>query len=90
MYKILANFYLWCAYCVGAVIDNQFVVAIHGEILEPDHEPLQDGLGLEGDDTIDISLVFRSDNSAICHTGDIWEETLRWCGAQLFYGHWKV
>ena len=46
------NVYLVVAGGVSAVVDQQMVVAVELELIETEHEPLQDGFRLESDQTI--------------------------------------
>jgi hypothetical protein len=42
---------------MGPVIYEEMVVAVELQDVEAEHEPLQDGVRLEGDDTVQVSLV---------------------------------
>ncbi len=57
-----------------AVVDDEAVVAIDGQPLEPEHEPLEDALRLEGEDAVDVALVGRSDDGAVDRVRDGGEE----------------
>lgn len=46
------------------VEDVQVIVAVELEHLEAQHEPLQDRVGLEGHNTLEIPLVLRHNFSA--------------------------
>ena len=59
---------------VGPVVDDEPVVAVYGDLVEPEHEPLQDGLCLEGDHAVHVSLVARDDHGPVDGTGDVGEE----------------
>ena len=50
---------------MGAVVDEQMIVAVELELVEAQHEPLQDGLRLEGNDAVQIGFVLRTQNSAV-------------------------
>ena len=72
---------------VRAVVDVEHVVAVDLESLEADHEPLQDGLGGEGDDALHVALIVRLHDGAVDRVGDGGEEALLVARAQLAYGH---
>ena len=48
-----------------AVVDEELVVAVDDQLLEPEHEPLEDALGLEGDDAVHVALVLGDDHGAV-------------------------
>ena len=68
---------------VRAVVDEELVVAVHLELLEAQHEPLQDGLRLEGHHAVDVALVLREDHGAVHGARDVREEALVTALAQL-------
>ena len=74
---------------MGAVVDVELVVAVDGELLEPDHEPLEDRLRLEGDDAVDVALVPRGHHGAVDRDGDAGEEALLVSVTQFAHGNWN-
>ena len=76
---------------VRAVVDDERVVAVDLEPLEPEHEPLQDGLGLEGGHAVQVALVVGDDDGAIYRPGKGGEEAalVGRAGAELQDGDCK-
>ena len=72
-----------------AVVDDEFVIAVEGQFLEADHEALQDGLGLEGDDAVEVALVERGDHGTVHGPGNVGEEALFAAFAKFADGNWK-
>lgn len=50
---------------VGAVVDEQVVVAVELQLVEAQHETLQDRVRLERDDTVQVGLVLRAQQRAV-------------------------
>lgn len=50
---------------VGSVVDEQVVVTVQVEHVEPQHEALQDRVCLEGDDAVETLLVLRAQHGAV-------------------------
>lgn len=57
--------HLMNADCVRPVIDVEVIVAIELQHVEPQHEALQDGVRLKGDDTVQVALVLRPEHSTV-------------------------
>lgn len=55
------------AHSIGPVVDEQVVVAVQLEALEPQHEPLEDGVRLEGDGALQVPLAPGSEHGALDH-----------------------
>ena len=73
---IYRKLYLVLANGMRAVVDDEVVVAVNVHRVEPEHEPLQDGLGLEGDHALDVALVLGHDDGAVHRPGNVGQEAL--------------
>ena len=60
--------------CVSSVEDVEVVVTIHVEPLELEEELLDDGLSLEGDDAVLVSLVPTLQDDTVHRLLDLGEE----------------
>ena len=50
---------------VSAVVDEQVVVTVKLELIETEHEPLEDRFGLEGDEAVQVGFVLRPQHGSI-------------------------
>ena len=55
---------------MGSVIDVEMIVAVHVESVELEQELLNDGVSLEGDDTVLVSLVVALQHHPVHRSGD--------------------
>ncbi len=72
---------------MSAVVDDELVVAVDSQVLEADHESLEDRLGLEGDDAVQLALVVGRHDGAVDHARNVGEEALVAPFAQLLDGN---
>ena len=61
---------------VGAIVDQQPVVAVNAELFETDEELFQNGLCLEGHYAVEVALVPRHDDSAVHLARHLLPETI--------------
>ena len=61
----MAGTCLWTPGGVGSIENIKMVVTVHVESFKTEQKLLQDGLGLEGDDAIDVPLVPADHNCAV-------------------------
>lgn len=57
--------YLVAADCMSAIVYEKMVVAVKLQEIEAKHKALQDGMRLEGDDTVEVSLVLRLEHRPV-------------------------
>lgn len=50
---------------VSAIVNEQVIVAVELQLIEAQHEPLQDRFRLEGHDAIDVRVVLRAEHGAV-------------------------
>jgi hypothetical protein len=50
---------------MGTVVYEEMIIAVQLQEVEPEHEPLQDRMGLEGDDAVEVPLVLRLQHSPV-------------------------
>lgn len=51
--------------CMSSVVDEQVVVAVQMQHVEPQHEALKNRVGLESDDAVQTLLVLRPQHSTV-------------------------
>ena len=75
---------------MSAIIDDQFVIAVDFEVLEPNHKLFENRFGLESDNTVHVAFIVRYNHSAIYRLRDVGQKiVLLAFGAQFFNGDWK-
>lgn len=74
--KMYFRAHLVCTNSMGAVVNVQMVVAVQLQEVEPEHEPLQDRVGLERDDAVQVALVLRPEHRAIYLPVQVHEEVV--------------
>lgn len=57
--------YLVTADRVRAIVDVEMVVAVQLQLVETQHEPLEDAMRLEGDGAVKVPLVLRDENRPV-------------------------
>ena len=61
---------------VGAIVDQQPVVAVNAELLETDEELFQDRLCLEGHHAVEVALVPRHNDGTVHLARHLLPETI--------------
>lgn len=59
------SLYLVAADGMGPIVYEKMVITVQLQEIEPQHEALQDGVRLEGDDAVQVPLVLRLQHCSI-------------------------